>query len=418
VLFLKQVISENIRNGRKLKTPISVDIPELQNELEKNLYQNILEECISKMPRLAPFVIESPAMMELSKHVFIRNSGSHGVFEGTTRQIDNFCRWANRTPDDLVNHCRNSYGNPNLKAIGETERLIDDYAVYLQTVKVAPNTVVSAIRRIKCLFRSNYVKLQLYSHRPAMVIYESRSPTIDELRIIMNCANLRERLAVSILATSGIRIGTLCKLRYSHVKEDLEKNKVPVQMNIKAEITKGKTHNYCTFLNRESTEYLIAYMRCRRNGTDYGPAEEVNDESPLIKTREAKKVRPIPSPELQNVIHRLYFKAGVLIKKAGTERYEFNVHSLRKFFRTQMAFLGVDSKYVNYMMGHKSDRYFDAQLKGPEYLRHIYQKSGISIRQEDNLDAGKLAMIRDLIFKLGLNPEQVLNPNFNYLSIV
>jgi hypothetical protein len=56
------------------------------------------------------------------------------------------------------------------------------------------------------------------------------------------------------------------------------------------------------------------------------------------------------------------------------------VHSLRKYFKTQLLSLGVQPDYVDYMMGHIVDTYRDIQMKGTELLRHIYASSGLSIR--------------------------------------
>jgi hypothetical protein len=53
-------------------------------------------------------------------------------------------------------------------------------------------------------------------------------------------AELREKVIVSLLALSGVRIGTLVKLQYRHVKRDLENGIMPVHMHIEAGITKGK----------------------------------------------------------------------------------------------------------------------------------------------------------------------------------
>jgi len=231
-----------------------------------------------------------------------------------------------------------------------------------------------------------------------MVIYDCRAPTIAELRQIMNKATLQEQLIVSILATSGIRCGTLCKLKYYHVKEDLEHHRLPIKVCIEAEITKAKTHSYCTFLNQESTEYLTAYLQKRRQGTQYIAPEKITDQSPLIRAIRGKNALPVSNHQLQTTIHKLFFRSGVLAKKAGTTRYPFNVHSIRKFFRTQMHFLGVDTKYVDYMMGHKiGDSYFDAILQGEEYLRLIYQKSGISIRQDNDLYNEKIAYVTSFL---------------------
>jgi intergrase/recombinase len=41
--------------------------------------------------------------------------------------------------------------------------------------------------------------------------------------------------------------------------------------------------------------------------------------------------------------------------------YDLRVHSLRKYFKTQMLALGVQADYVDYMMGHTIDTYHDIQ---------------------------------------------------------
>jgi len=241
------------------------------------------------------------------------------------------------------------------------------------------------------------------------VLYEDRAPTIEELRLLLNAGDLRERLIVSILATSGLRQGTLANLQYRHVKNDFERGVVPLHLHVESEITKGKYHAYDTFLNNESVEYLRAYLYARKIGTPKVPPEEINDESPIIR-QQTKQVRPMAAESMEGRIHKLCFKSGILTKKAGTVRYEFSSQSFRKFFRTQMAFLGVEREYIEYMMGHETDTYFDAEMKGIEYLKHIYQQSGISIRAQPEI--GKIVLLKELILKLGLNPQDVLNQNF------
>jgi integrase len=398
------------KQGIKLKTPVSVNIPETQNETEKKLQEYIIQACINKMPRLLPFVLENNSMMEFAERFFLHSSGKQETFKEYTRKIFTFCKWANNTPDKIIASCRNEDLSPNLKGIEEMERTLDEYALILQSSKIAPNTLLNSLRSIKSLFRSNYVNVKPYYHRPAVVIYEVRAPTLEELRILINGANLRERLIVAMLATSGLRTGTLTKLKYRHVKFDLERNVIPVHLDIESEITKGKYHSYCTFFNEETVEYLSAYLQARRIGTPYIPPEEINDDSPLIRPQR-KDIRPISPLSLQRGIHKLYFRTGILIRKPATTRYDVTAHALRKFFRTQMAFLGVEKEYIEYMIGHKTDTYFDAKMKGVEYLRHVYEKSAISIRPQAEI--GKLTLLRELIFKLGLNPSEVLNPNIS-----
>lgn len=102
----------------------------------------------------------------------------------------------------------------------------------------------------------------------------------------------------------------------------------------------------------------------------------------------------------------MYVKAG-LIKETKGHLYELRVHSLRKFFKTQLLSLGVQSDYVDYMMGHKIDRYHDIQSKGIEFLRNEYAKSGFSIRPKTKVD--KIELIKEMIRSLELDPENILS---------
>jgi hypothetical protein len=52
---------------------------------------------------------------------------------------------------------------------------------------------------------------------------------------------------------------------------------------------------------------------------------------------------------------------------------------MRKFFRTQMAALGVQTDYIEYMMGHTISTYHDVQMKGIEFLRGVYAALGLCI---------------------------------------
>jgi hypothetical protein len=87
-------------------------------------------------------------------------------------------------------------------------------------------------------------------------------------------------------------------------------------------------------------------------------------------------------------------------------RYDLRAHSIRKFFRTQMASLGVDRDYIEYMMGHTISTYHDIKMKGIEYLRGIYMSSGLSIKPKTRVS--KLDALKEIIRAWGLNPEEIL----------
>lgn len=181
----------------------------------------------------------------------------------------------------------------------------------------------------------------------------------------MEVADLREKVIISILALSGIRESTLYKLEFKHIKEDYEKGVISIHVHVEVNITKGQYGDYNTFLGKEATEYLRLYLEERRQGNPRCNIlpETITDSSPLISV--VGKAKPLSSQTIGVLIHNLYAKAG-LISLNNSRRYQYRGHSIRKFFRTQLSALGIQSDYVEYMMGHKISTYNDIQSKGIE----------------------------------------------------
>ena len=91
----------------------------------------------------------------------------------------------------------------------------------------------------------------------------------------------------------------------------------------------------------------------------------------------------------------------------GRKTLHLRPHSIRKFFRTQMAALGVQTDYIEYMMGHTISTYHDIEMKGIEFLRAEYAKAGLSIKPK--AETNKMAIVRDFLKSMGLKPEEVLS---------
>jgi site-specific recombinase XerD len=229
----------------------------------------------------------------------------------------------------------------------------------------------------------------------------------EELSKVIEIANIKEKTVVSMLALSGLRIGTLVKLNYGHVRKDLEAGIIPVHIHIDATITKGKYHSYDTFLGFEAVQYLKAYLDLRRMGTVKIPSETLNDDSPLMRNECRNKVFPVTPASISKLVHELFLKAGI-IEKGKAKRYPVRPHSLRKYFRTQLGAIStIPTDYIDYMMGHKVSIYNDIQMKGIEFLRNLYAKSGLSIRPKTKIS--KIDRLKMFAESMGLNPDEVLS---------
>ncbi len=129
------------------------------------------------------------------------------------------------------------------------------------------------------------------------------------------------------------------------------------------------------------------------------PPEIIREESPLIRDAQSRHPKPVTpstitassttSTSKPDLIHR-----GFNSSRSG-RKYELRVHSIRKYFRTQMAALGVERDYIEYMMGHIISTYHDIRMKGIEFLRGIYTASGLSIKPKTRVS--KIDALKEII---------------------
>lgn len=391
------------------------------SKADADVYNYLIQSLVGQYPKLAPFACDNHSIFELAKYLRRWTTSSTKTLCNYVYSVGQFSRWCGREPDELISECKTGEGLSDPKRLAEHSRLVEDFIGALMADGLAPGTISVYVKGVKALYQANELKLELPHRLKRTTRYEDRAPTPEELQRLLDLGGLREKVIVSCLALGGFREGTITKLEYRHVREDLEKGIVPVHVHIEAEITKGKYHDYDTFLGQEAVEFLKAYLDERRRGTlrvyeTQGrhlvragiPPESIEDSSPLIRTERHAEPRPVTEKRIYDTVHSLYRRAGLIPQPANKKRryYKLRVHSIRKFFRTQLASLGVDRDYIEYMMGHKVSTYHDIQMKGIEFLRGIYIASGVSIRPKTKFS--KIEALKEIARAWGLNPEEIL----------
>jgi len=397
------------------------DNAEISNELqwsnkdilplrERKAREYIINAFTGKMPALIPFALENESVLKLASYLLKYTTGSKHTLYQYVFGVHRFCSWMGNSPDEVV---RTSMTNK--EAVNRYVLKIDDFIGDLQAENLAPGTINNHVKGVKALFRISGINLTLPFRVPKSIRFPDRSPTPEELTRMIDMADLRDKVVVSLLALSGVRIGTLVKLQYRHVKHDLESSIVPVHMHIEAEITKGKYHDYDTFIGSEGVEYLKAYLRTRHLGNERleggrkrgMSSEEIVDSSPLVRNEHKNAVEAISPSMVHYVVHGLYRRADI-IEKQGKARYDLRAHSIRKYFRTQLGAIStIPTDYIEYMMGHTISTYNDIRMKGVEFLRNLYASSGLSIKPKTRLS--KLDQLKIFVESLGFNPNEVLS---------
>jgi len=401
------LIVEKSLRGWKLKKTVKIPLEKVLAVRQKGLITYIISTFTSERPKLISFVFDNQSLILLARYFLRHCSGSPHSLYSYTNTVHAYSTWLGYTPDLIIADLKPQGNIPDPLRVQNHIGFLEDYISALQDEGLSPGRVHCYAKHIRTFYRVNRVDIKLSAPLNRRTTYKDRAPKPEELVHLLEIANLREKVIISMLALAGFREETLSKLQYHHVREDLEAGVTPIHIHVEADITKGKYNDYDTFLGQEATEYLKLYLNRRKQGSPDGrnPPETLTDESPLIRDKTSHTPRPIGPKQIRKSVHNLYSQAGLLKKPKG-RMYDLRVHSLRKFFKTQLIALGVQSDYVDYMMGHTVDTYNDIQMKGVDFLRNIYAASGLSIKPKTKVS--KIEALKEIIRAWGMNPEQIL----------
>ncbi len=386
--------------GSRKKESLNIRLDPPVRKSDVSLLNYICEALIRRNSKLIPFVWNNRSVRKLARHYHVHCTSSPKTLKNAASFIHSFCEFLERDADEVVS----SLSSP--EAVKKLKEELNEWQAELKALDLAPNTIKVAVGCIKAWLQINDIEVGRVATPKGYIKFSDRAPTPEELQRMLDVADLHGKVIISILATSGLRIGTLAKLKYRHVKEDLEAGRVPVCIRVDAEITKGKYAGYYTFINKEATEYLKQYLKARKEGTlrKSVPPENITDDSPLIIDMKSSEPKHVQVRTISANIRRIMRRAGLIGR--GKKRYEIRPHSLRKYFKTQMTAKGVPGDYIEFMMGHVISTYHDVKSLGVEYLREVYRRAGISIRPQTK--ASKVEMLKEIVRSLGLDPEKVL----------
>ncbi|MBI2183771.1 MAG: site-specific integrase [Thaumarchaeota archaeon] len=242
---------------------------------------------------------------------------------------------------------------------------LDKYIGYLVGKGKSPKTIRTYYGAVKGFLLSEGIPLDLARLKNRIVLpanYEvsmDRAPTQEELRSIVLRCGLRAKALVTLLASSGMRLGEATGLRVG----DIDFTSKPTSIRLQARFTKtrkGRT----VYVTDETSGFLKEWLGDRIKQLDQYVF--FNEGNP--------KVRLTTDASYRQVM-RAVEKAGLLGKMdADSKRQQIHPHSFRKYFFSQMLSAGVDRGIVELFMGHKFGldaaylRLTDDQLK-QEYLK-------------------------------------------------
>ena len=266
--------------------------------------------------------------------------------------------------------------------IKQTPNATEDIKHFLITLKDKPSKTKAAyVAAVKSFFVDNNVpldenglrKLRRRGFMPKRVKAETRDrkPTKPQLQRILNYMDIKGRAQVLFLTSSGARVGESLQL----LEEDFNLEADPPRAFIRAEYTKGGVGARTVYFSYEARDAIKDWLAIKtdqkkRNGKQYSD----------------NKVFDWSVWTARDMWNRAVKKADLDSKDDVTDRRIYHLHSLRKFFRTQ---IGLDSDLIHALMGHVE--YLDSS-----YVRH---------NQEDIAKAYLEAMPNVSVYEMEINQE-------------
>lgn len=216
--------------------------------------------------------------------------------------------------------------------------LVREWKTWLESRKVQPNSIRNYLTRVRMLL--NYLRLNGYDVMPPEALplpkLQEKLPGVlspsEVAELIKHAGNLRDRLIISMLYSTGLRAHELVKLDRSDVRED--------SFSIRG---KGGANRLC-FIDKRTRKYLDVYLKKR---TDNEPA--------LFTARGCRIGQASINYMFQQVRQKAGFSWGV------------HPHTLRHSFATNLLKNGASLYAISKLLGHK-------QLDTTAKYLHLYDK--------------------------------------------
>ena len=219
----------------------------------------------------------------------------------------------------------------------------------------------------------------------------------EELKKMIEYADLREKIIITLCSSSGIRIGALPFLKVGN----LEPITVQGFSIYRLCIYEGDKEEYTTYCTPECRKYLEEYISYRqRHG------ETIHKNSPLlIKEFNTKKIERVETNPKQMSYHSLRRFTRKLRNLSGVLKSDivYENHGLRKYFDTTCIKAGVNNLFVEMMMGHKL----------PGMINHYFKPTESDLLEGNDKMLGYIAAINELT----INDENRLNGELGRVTI-
>ncbi len=294
------------------------------------------------------------------------------------RNLGHYCELTGTTPNGILNKARANEKDFRYE--------FTDFVRKLEKEGKAGSYIARFKKVILSWLKFNDIRLQLTvniaGENETPTIVNERVPSKEELARILRKATSRGRVAIAIMAfsglrpeslgdyegTDGLRLGDLKELKLS---DEIQFDKIPATVMVRSKLSKAR-HQYFSFIGEEGSTYIREYLEERRK-----QGEELTYESPLLQfdVRGVKKNAFLRTTLVTRDIREAIEQAGLMMRP----------YVLRAYFSTALDIAEskglISHPWRQFIMGHKGDieaRYSTNKRLPPDIIdemRESYNKS-------------------------------------------
>jgi integrase len=299
---------------------------------------------------------------------FLKGFRTEATKEGYSRKLRHFLEFIKIPPDEFLARTKQ---DPRW-----AERLIIDY-VEARKQTVTGATIITVRDALKHFYEMNdyynginWPKIVRMMPKTRKV-GSDRAPTVEEVRRMVESADLRLRCAILLLSSTGIRVGAVDTLTWGDVQPVLDGSEV---VAAKLTVYRGDAEEYQALMTPECYASLLEYKERRM-----AIGEQITPSSPLFRDNwdgyryrlnkhDPRIATPMTSLTVRNVVRELLWQVG-LRRKDGKQDFK-QVHGFRKFFKTQAERV-MKTIDVEKLLGH-TENYYKPSM---DYLLQEYRKA-------------------------------------------
>jgi integrase len=189
---------------------------------------------------------------------------------------------------------------------------------------------------------------------------------------------------ILFMKDSGLRVSDVRRLKYADIANQFERGDEIIQINIITQKTKLLAK---TFIGEESIQALKEYFDARKKGSKNVTPETLTKNSPLFKLWAHGEIKQIQRHSLSSLIREAFL---------NVKEERITAHSLRKKLQTDLEKAGINSNWIDQILGHQLINSRDAySLPTDEELREAYVNAYKFIRVYPEIDKPVIGRVKE-----------------------